>query len=187
MCLRVWFSQTPGSLSFEGISFQNTRDFLGVSFHNTWKSWVLFIQLQNKDARRPEPVAGTTDVPNSIFELTFAVFRFPVSFWSVLGWFCYPVLTLIITSFDLSLTYWVWTPVQKRYNVMCVPHGCHQKAGAGNFPRLLRTLPRLLSWGNWRKIEPKEIRSRLIPRLLVVFTRQLEILVTVLVPYNFEN
>ena len=108
MCLRVWFSQTPGSLSFEGISFQNTRDFLGVSFHNTWKSWVLFIQLQNKDARRPEPVAGTTDVPNSIFELTFAVFRFPVSFWSVLGWFCYPVLTLIITSFDLSLTYWVW-------------------------------------------------------------------------------
>ena len=33
---------------------------------------------------------------------------------------------------------------------------------------------------NRRKIEPKEIPSRLIPRLLVVFTRQLEILVTTL-------
>ena len=31
------------------------------------------------------------------------------------------------------------------------------------------------------KIEPKEIPSRLIPRLLVVFTWQLEILVTTLV------
>jgi len=34
---------------------------------------------------------------------------------------------------------------------------------------------------NRTKIEPKEIPSRLIPRLLVVFTRQLEILVTILV------
>ena len=33
---------------------------------------------------------------------------------------------------------------------------------------------------NRRKIEPKEIPSRLIPRLLVVFTRQLEILVSTL-------
>ena len=33
---------------------------------------------------------------------------------------------------------------------------------------------------NRRKIEPKEIPSLLIPRLLVVFTRQLEILVTTL-------
>ena len=33
---------------------------------------------------------------------------------------------------------------------------------------------------NRRKIEPKEIPSRLIPHLLVVFTRQLEILVTTL-------
>ena len=32
---------------------------------------------------------------------------------------------------------------------------------------------------NRRKIEPKEIPSRLIPRLLAVFTRQLEILVTI--------
>ena len=79
MCLRVWFSQTPGGLSSffffffflgggGGVIFPNTRDFRGVSFHNTRKSWVRFIQLQNKNARRPEPVAGTTDVPNSIFE-----------------------------------------------------------------------------------------------------------------------
>ena len=34
--------------------------------------------------------------------------------------------------------------------------------------------------GNRRKIEPKEIPSHLIPRLLVVFIRQLEILVTTL-------
>ena len=40
--------------------------------------------------------------------------------------------------------------------------------------------PRLLLLENRRKIEPKEIPSRLIPRLLVVFTRQLEILVTTL-------
>ena len=33
---------------------------------------------------------------------------------------------------------------------------------------------------NRRKIEPKEIPNRLIPRLLVAFTRQLEILVTTL-------
>ena len=51
--------------------------------------------------------------------------------------------------------------------------GCHQEPGAGDFPRLL-----LLE--NGRKIEPKEIPSCFIPRLLVAFTLQLEILVTVL-------
>ena len=49
-----------------------------------------------------------------------------------------------------------------------------------DFPRLLRTWPQLLSWENRRKIEPKEIPSCLIPRLLVVFTWQLEIVVTAL-------
>ena len=39
-------------------------------------------------------------------------------------------------------------------------------------------LPRLLLKENKRKMEPKEIPSCLIPRLLVVFTWQLEILVT---------
>ena len=40
--------------------------------------------------------------------------------------------------------------------------------------------PWLLSLENRRKIEPKEIPSCLIPRLLVVFTQHLEILVTAL-------
>ena len=40
--------------------------------------------------------------------------------------------------------------------------------------------PPLLSKENRRKIEPKEILSNLIPHLLVVFTRHLEILVTAL-------
>ena len=58
----------------------------------------------------------------------------------------------------------------------------------GNFPLLAqgcqqpgaRDFPQLLFLENRRKIEPKEIPSRLIPHLLVVFTRQLEILVTTL-------
>ena len=37
---------------------------------------------------------------------------------------------------------------------------------------------------NRRKIEPKQIPSRLIPRLVVVFTRQLEILVTTLLKFD---
>ena len=40
--------------------------------------------------------------------------------------------------------------------------------------------PRLLLLENRRKIEPKEIPSYLIPCLLIVFTQQLEILVTTL-------
>ena len=40
--------------------------------------------------------------------------------------------------------------------------------------------PRPLSKENKRKIEPKETPDCLIPRLLVVFTLQLEILVTTL-------
>ena len=40
--------------------------------------------------------------------------------------------------------------------------------------------PRLLSKENRRKMEPKETPSCLIPRLLVLFTLQLEIFVTTL-------
>ena len=40
--------------------------------------------------------------------------------------------------------------------------------------------PGLLSEENRRKIEPKELPSCLIPRILAVFTQQLEILVTAL-------
>ena len=50
--------------------------------------------------------------------------------------------------------------------------------GPGIFPGYKESGPRLLLLENRRKIEPKEIPSRLIPHLLAVFTRQLEILVT---------
>ena len=52
--------------------------------------------------------------------------------------------------------------------------------GPGIFPGYYESGLRLLLLENRRKIEPKEIPSRLIPRLLVLFTRQLEILVTTL-------
>ena len=47
--------------------------------------------------------------------------------------------------------------------------------------------PWLLSQESRRKIQPKEIPSCLIPHLFVVFTRQLEILVTSLVLRIFED
>ena len=52
--------------------------------------------------------------------------------------------------------------------------------GPGIFPGYKESGPWLLLLENRRKIELKEIPSRLIPRLLVVFIRQLEILVTTL-------
>ena len=50
--------------------------------------------------------------------------------------------------------------------------------GWGFLPATENVAPWLLSLENRGKIEPKEIPSCLTPRLLVVFTRQLEILVT---------
>ena len=59
--------------------------------------------------------------------------------------------------------------------------GLSLRAGGRVFsPATKRVAPGQLLLENRRKIEPKEIPSRLIPRLLVVFTRQLEILVTTL-------
>ena len=52
--------------------------------------------------------------------------------------------------------------------------------GPGIFPGYYESGPRLLLLESRRKIEPKEIPIRLIHCLLVVFTRQLEILVTTL-------
>ena len=52
--------------------------------------------------------------------------------------------------------------------------------GPGISPGYYECGPRLLLLENRRKIEPKEIPCCLIPLLLVVFTRQLEILVTTL-------
>ena len=60
--------------------------------------------------------------------------------------------------------------------------GLSLRAGGWGFsPATKRVAPRLLLLENRRKIDPKEIPSRLISHILVVFTRQLEILVTTLV------
>ena len=61
--------------------------------------------------------------------------------------------------------------------------GLSLRAGAGDFPQLIINYecgPQLLSLENGRKREPKEIPSSLIPYLLIVFTQQLEVLVTTL-------
>ena len=52
--------------------------------------------------------------------------------------------------------------------------------GPGIFPGCEVSSPQLLLLENRTKIERKEIPSRVIPCLLVVFTRQLEIFVTTL-------
>ena len=63
--------------------------------------------------------------------------------------------------------------------------GAHLRAvikswGLGIFPGYYEHGPQLLSKKKRRKLEPKEIFSCLIPFLLVVFTQQLEFLVTAL-------
>jgi len=60
----------------------------------------------------------------------------------------------------------------RRYNVSRV---VIKSRGPGIFPGYYECGPWLLLLENRRKIEPKEIPSCLIPRLLVVFTLQLEI------------
>ena len=71
------------------------------------------------------------------------------------------------------------------YLLYCLPkqdkcRAVIKRRGLGISPSYYERLPRLLSKENERKIEPKEIPSCLIPRLVVVFTWQLEILVTTL-------
>ena len=66
------------------------------------------------------------------------------------------------------------------YQIFVYTRSVVKEPGTGDFSRLLREWPRLLLLENRRKIERKEISSRLIPRLLIVFTQQLEILVTTL-------
>ena len=65
-------------------------------------------------------------------------------------------------------------------HVINFQQGCHQ-----GFPTAtMSVVPRNFYWKT-RKIEPKEIPSCLIPRLLVGFTRQLEIiLVTIINPVS---
>ena len=63
--------------------------------------------------------------------------------------------------------------------------GLSLRAGGWGFsPATKRVTPGYFHW-KMKKKEPKEIPSHLIPRLLVAFTRQLEILVTTLLyTYN---
>ena len=65
----------------------------------------------------------------------------------------------------------------RRYNVGRV---VIKSRGPGILPGYYECGPWLLLLKNRTKIEPKELPSCLIPRLLVVFTQQLEILVTTL-------
>ena len=61
--------------------------------------------------------------------------------------------------------------------------GLSLRAGGRGFPpATMSEAPRLLLMENRRKLEPKDESQKrcLIPRLLVVFTRQLEILTTTL-------
>ena len=62
-----------------------------------------------------------------------------------------------------------------------------KRRGPGISPGYYERFPQLLSEENRRKIEPREIPSCLIPRLLVVFTQQLEILVTTLSEGNSKT
>ena len=62
------------------------------------------------------------------------------------------------------------------FSVVVPIAGLSLRAGSQGFSPATR----LLLLENSRKIEPKQIPSHLIPRLLVVFTRQLKILVTTL-------
>ena len=62
-----------------------------------------------------------------------------------------------------------------------------KRRGPGISPGYYECFPQLISKENIRKIEPKEIPSCLIPRQLVVFTQQLEILVTILSEGNSKT
>ena len=68
----------------------------------------------------------------------------------------------------------------ERLDSLCTLRAVVKRQGPGISPSYYERFPQLLSKENKRKLEPKEIPSCLIPRLLVVFTRQLEILVTTL-------
>ena len=66
-----------------------------------------------------------------------------------------------------------------------VEQGCHQEPDSGFFPADMNVGPGYFHWKIEKKIEQIEFANCLIPSLLVVFTRQLEILVTTLVEIPF--
>ena len=72
-----------------------------------------------------------------------------------------------------NLTNWEDLVVAYRWSRVVI-----KSRGPGIFPGYKESGPQLLLSENRSKIEPKEIPRHLIPHLLVVFTRQLEILVT---------
>ena len=67
-----------------------------------------------------------------------------------------------------------WEILSVKYRVV------NKIQGPGISPSCYECGPQLLLLENRRKVEPKEIPRCLIPRLLVVFTWQLEILVATL-------
>ena len=77
--------------------------------------------------------------------------------------------------------------VKLKYTCNTFSRAVIKRWGPGISPGYYECFPQLISKENIRKIEPKEIPSCLIPRLLVVFTRQLEILVTTLSEDNSKT
>ena len=66
-----------------------------------------------------------------------------------------------------------------------VEQGCHQEPDPGFFPADMNVGPGYFHWKIEKKTKQIEFANCLIPSLLVVFTRQLEILVTTLVEIPF--
>ena len=74
-----------------------------------------------------------------------------------------------------------------KVDVVILHRAVIKRRGPGISPSYYERGPRLRSKEKKRKIEPKEIPSCLIPRLLVVFTRHLESLVTTLTTVNMHT
>ena len=81
----------------------------------------------------------------------------------------------------------IWRDPKNSYYIQhYLPWAVIKGRGPGISPGYYELGPWLLSKENKRKMEPKETPGCLIPRLLVVFTLQLEILVTTLfTPHTF--
>ena len=90
------------------------------------------------------------------------------------------------TSTYLAHTLYMGVPGPPAYICSSYSRAVIKRRGPGISPGYYECLPWLLSKENKRKVELKEVPSCLIPRLLVVFTRQPEILVTTLLqPWYF--
>ena len=75
------------------------------------------------------------------------------------------------TSTYLAHTLYMGVPWPPTYIFSSYSRAVIKRRGLGISPGYYERLPWLLSKENKRKIEPKEVPSCLIPRLLVVFTR----------------